>query len=128
MRQIFFARGKMLHCLQEGSGRKKLKKDKAYLNRLIDANVEDYRIIKSAGHKILPKSDEDFESARYRKTCFIFFRLMCATALGKICVCDHAMNAADEMSALNRDIKGFYDKTMQNIPYGRSLKEKAENI
>ena len=112
-------------CYKADGNLKKLKKDKAYLNRLIDANVEDYRIIKSAGHKILPKSDEDFESARYRKTCFIFFRLMCATALGKICVCDHAMNAADEMSALNRDIKGFYDKNNAKYPVWQELERES---
>ena len=28
---------------------------------------------------------------------------MCATSLGKLCTSDHAMNAIDEMSALNRD-------------------------
>ena len=34
---------------------------------------------------------------------------MCATSLGKLCASDHAMNAIDEMSALNRDIKRFFD-------------------
>lgn len=47
--------------------------------------------------------------AAYRKTCFRFFKLMCATVLGKICASDHAMNAVDEMRALNRDIKTFFD-------------------
>ena len=28
---------------------------------------------------------------------------MCETSLGKICASDHAMNATDEMSALNED-------------------------
>ena len=36
-----------------------------------------------------------------------FFKLMCATSLGKICASDHAMNAVDEMSALDRDLKRF---------------------
>ena len=44
----------------------------------------------------------------YRKTCFRFFKLMCATVLGKICASDHAMNAVGEMRALNRDMKAFF--------------------
>ena len=86
-----------------------LKKDNAYLNRLIDANIEGYRAIRNAGHEILPDADKEFEGAAYRKTCFRFFKLMCATVLGKICASDHAMNAVDEMRALNRDIKTFFD-------------------
>ena len=86
-----------------------LKKDNTYLNRLIDANIEGYRAIRNAGHEILPDADKEFEGAAYRKTCFRFFKLMCATVLGKICASDHAMNAVDEMRALNRDIKTFFD-------------------
>lgn len=82
---------------------KKLRGDTAYLNRVMDANIEGYRAIRDAGHTILPKEDADFEGEKYRKTCLRFFKLMCATSLGKLCASDHAMNAIDEMSALNRD-------------------------
>ena len=81
----------------------KIKRNNAYLNKIIDANIEAYRIISNAGHEILPDDDKDFESKKYRKTCFKFFKLMCGTSLGKICSSDHAMNATDEMSALNED-------------------------
>ena len=64
-------------CYKTDGNLKKLKKDNAYLNRLIDANIEGYRAIKNAGHEILPQADKDFESAAYRKTCFRFFKLMC---------------------------------------------------
>lgn len=94
-------------CYKTDGDLKKLKRDNAYLNRLIDANIEGYRAIRNAGHEILPDADKEFEDAAYRKTCFRFFKLMCATALGKICASDHAMNAVDEMSALNRDMKAF---------------------
>lgn len=47
---------------------------------------------------------------------------MCATSLGKLCASDHAMNAVGEMSALNQDMKRFYDEDEPNIPSGRSLK------
>ena len=57
-----------------------------YLGRVIDANIEGYRAIRNAGHDILPKADADFESEKYRKTCLRFFKLMCATSLGKLCL------------------------------------------
>lgn len=106
-------------CYKTDGNLKKVKKDNAYLNRLIDANIEGYRAIKNAGHEILPKEDGDFEGAAYRKTCFRFFKLMCATVLGKICASDHAMNAVDEMSALNRDLKQFFDENGAEYPVWR---------
>lgn len=108
-------------CYKSDGNLKKLKKDDAYLNSMIDANIEGYRAIKNAGHEILPDSDKDFESDAYRKTCFRFFKLMCATVLGKICVSDHAMNAKDEMSALNRDLKEFFDNNNAEYPVWRKI-------
>lgn len=72
------------------------------VSRIIDANIEGYRAIRNAGHEILPKEDSEFEGEAYRKTCLRFFKLLCATALGKICSSDHAMSAVDEMTALAR--------------------------
>lgn len=104
-----------LACYYADGDLRRLKKNKAYLNRLIDANIEGYRAIERAGHEILPRSDSKYESISYRRTCYLFFKLMCATPLGKICASDHAMNAVDEMSALNRDMKRFFEKT--SAPY-----------
>ncbi len=98
-------------CYKTDGDLKKLKGDTAYLSRLLDANIEGYRAIRNAGHEILPKSDTDFEGAAYRKTCLRFFKLICATSLGKICASDHAMNAVEEMNALNRDLKRFFDES-----------------
>ena len=84
-----------------------------------------YRAIRNAGHDILPKADADFESEKYRKTCLRFFKLMCATSLGKLCASDHAMNAIDEMSALNRDLKKFFDKNGAAYPVWRALEAEA---
>ncbi len=112
-------------CYKTGGDLKKLKGDTAYLNRLIDANIEGYRAIRDAGHEILPKEDADFEGAAYHKTCLRFFRLMCATNLGKICVSDHAMNAADEMSALNRDLKLFFEEHGAEYPVWKSLEKEC---
>ena len=112
-------------CYKTDGDLKKLKGNTAYLNRLIDANIEGYRAIKKAGHEILPKADADFESEKYRKTCLHFFKLMCATSLGKLCASDHAMNAIDEMSALNRDIKRFFDENGAVYPVWQALEAEA---
>lgn len=112
-------------CYKTDGNLKKVKKDNTYLNRIIDANIEGYRAIKNAGHEILPKEDKDFEGAAYRKTCFRFFKLLCASSLGKICVSDHAMNAVDEMSALNRDLKKFFDKNSAKYPIWQELEKEC---
>ena len=112
-------------CYKTDGNLKKLRGDTAYLNRLLDANIEGYRAIRNAEHAILPKADADFESEKYRKTCLRFFKLMCATSLGKLCASDHAMNAIDEMSALNRDIKRFYDENGAVYPVWQELEAEA---
>ncbi|MGN0773511.1 MAG: ketopantoate reductase family protein, partial [Candidatus Ventricola sp.] len=78
-----------LACYYADGDLRRLKRDRAYLNRLIDANIEGYRAIEKGGHEILPKSDANYESASYRRMCYAFFKLMCATPLGKICASDH---------------------------------------
>lgn len=112
-------------CYRTDGDLKKLKGDTAYLSRLLDANIEGYRAIRSAGHEILPKEDQDFEGPAYRRTCLRFFKLMCATGLGKICAADHVMNAVDEMSALNRDLKRFFDESGTAYPVWQSLERDA---
>ena len=112
-------------CYKTDGNLKKLKKDNAYLNRLIDANIEGYRAIRNAGHEILPQDDRNFEGDAYRKTCFRFFKLMCATSLGKICASDHAMNAVDEMGALNRDLKKFFDENGAEYPVWQALEREC---
>lgn len=102
-------------CYKTDGNLKKIKRNTAYLNKMIDANIEGYRAIKKDGHEILPDDDKEFEGKKYRKTCLRFFKLMCATVLGKICASDHAMNAIDEMSVLNNDLKKFFD--LQGIDY-----------
>lgn len=112
-------------CYKTDGNLKKLKGNTAYLNRLIDANIEGYRAIRNAGHEILPKADTEFENEAYRKTCLRFFKLMCATSLGKLCVSDHAMNAVDEMNALNRDMKAFFDANGAEYPVWQALKQEC---
>lgn len=108
-------------CYKTDGDLKRLKGNTAYFSRMIDANIEGYHAIKKAGHEILPKDDKDFEGEAYRKTCMRFFKLMCATSLGKICASDHVMNAIDEMGALNRDLKRFFDENGAEYPVWREL-------
>ena len=112
-------------CYKTDGDLKKLRGDTAYLNRVLDANIEGYRAIRDAWHTILPKEDADFEGKKYRKTCLRFFKLMCATSLGKLCASDHAMNAIDEMSALNRDLKKFFDENGAAYPVWQALEAEA---
>lgn len=112
-------------CYKTDGELKKLKGNTAYLSCLIDANIEGYRAIRDAGHEILPKADAEFEGAAYRKTCLRFFKLMCATSLGKLCASDHAMNAVDEMDALNRDLKRFFDAQGAEYPVWQALEREC---
>lgn len=112
-------------CYKTDGNLKKLKGNTEYFNKMIDANIEAYRAIRDAGHEILPDDDKEFEGKAYRKTCMRFFKLMCATSLGKICASDHAMNAIDEMSALNRDLKEFFDKNNAKYPAWTELESEC---
>lgn len=112
-------------CYRAGGDLGRLKRERAYLNRLIDASIEGYRAIEKAGHAILPESDSNYESPAYRRTCLSFFRLMCSTPLGRICASDHAMNAVDEMSALNRDLKRFFDEAGAEYPAWLAVEQSA---
>lgn len=112
-------------CYKTDGDLKKLKDDTAYLNRMIDANIEGYRALRNAGHEILPKEDGEFEGDAYRRTCLRFFKLMCATGLGKICASDHAMNAVEEMSALDRDLKQLFDENGAAYPVWQALEQDA---
>ena len=112
-------------CYKTDGDLKKLKGDTAYLNRMIDANIEGYRALRNAGHEILPKEDGEFEGDAYRRTCLRFFKLICATGLGKICASDHAMNAVEEMSALDRDLKQLFDENGAAYPVWQALEQDA---
>ena len=113
-------------CYKTDGDLKRLKGDTAYFNKMTDANVEGYRALKNSGHAILPKDDEEFEGEKYRKTCVKFFTLMCATGLGKVCASDHAMNAIEEMSTLNRDLKKQFEENGVSYPVWKEMEKDAE--
>ena len=87
-------------CYYTDGNLKKIGRNKEYINRIIRANIEGYAALEKAGHAILP-DDEDFRSKKYYRNCYLLYKLMCMTSIGKICASDHAMNAVEEMSALN---------------------------
>lgn len=113
-------------CYYVDGDLRRLRGNKAYLSSLIDAIIEGYRALEQAGHQILPEADKNYESASFRRFNAIFFRLMCATPLGKICASDHAMNAVEEMSALNRDLKAVFDAAGADYPVWRTVERGAE--
>ena len=98
-------------CYYTDGNLKKIKNDKAFIYKIIDANSECYLAVETLGHELLPKGEENYHSEKYRKMCYRFYRLMCATFLGKICASDHAMNAADEMNALATELENMIQES-----------------
>ena len=112
-------------CYHTDGNLKRLKGNTAYFNRMVDAVQEGYRALVKTGHEILPREDADFEGQAFRRTCLKFFGLMCATSLGKICASDHAMNAAEEMSALNTELKKLFEAAGTEYPAWKELEKGA---
>ena len=113
-------------CYYTDGDLKRIKNDQAYLNRIIDANIEGYTAIENAGHEILPASDKDYHSEKYRRLCCTVYKVMCSTVIGKICASDHALNAVEEMSALNEGLKQFFAAHRADCPAYRALEKDAE--
>ena len=105
---------------------KRIKNDKTYLNQIIDANIEGYSAIENAGHEILPDPDKDYRSRKYRRTCYTVYKIICASVIGKICASDHALNAVEEMSALNEGLKKFFDAHQADCPTYLKLEHDAK--
>ncbi len=97
-------------CYHTNGDLKQLVFNKHYLNRIVEANLEAYRAIEKAGHSILPSSERSYESFQYRRACYRMYQLMAGTKLGKVCAVDHALNASEEMAALNNDMKAFFEE------------------
>ena len=112
-------------CYYTDGDLKRIKKNKAYLNQIIDANIEGYSAIENAGHEFLPDPDKNYHSRRYRRMCYTVYKIMCATVIGKICASDHALNATEEMSALNEGLKKFFEAHRAVCPNYRKLEKDA---
>ena len=112
-------------CYYTDGDLKRIKSNRFYLNRIIDANIEGYSAIENAGHEILPVSDRDYHGKKYRRMCYTVYKIMCATVIGKICASDHALNAVEEMSALNEGLKKFFEANRADCPNYRKLEKDA---
>ena len=98
-------------CYYTDGNLKRIKNDKVYIYKIIDANAECYLAVETLGHELLPKGEEEYRSPKYRKMCYRFYKLMCSTVLGKLCVSDHAMSAVDEMNVLALELEEMIHKS-----------------
>lgn len=98
-------------CYYTDGNLKRIKNDKAFIYKIIDANAECYATVGALGHELLPKGEEDYRSDKYRKMCYQFYKLMCSTVLGKLCASDHAMSAVDEMNVLALELEKMIYKS-----------------
>ena len=113
-------------CYYTDGDLKKVRKDKAYLNEIMDATISAYEVLDNNGHEILPESDRSYKKPSFKRLYLPFYKLICATKLGKRCTSDHAMNAIDEMSALNNDFKKYIGQYGQ-IPKAWTELERKTN-
>ena len=98
-------------CYYTDGNLKRIKNDKVYIYKIIDANAECYLAVETLGHELLPKGEEEYRSPKYRKMCYRFYKLMCSTVLGKLCFSDHAMSAVDEMNVLALELEEMIHKS-----------------
>lgn len=112
-------------CYHTDGDLKKIRGNKAYIHLAISAIVEGYTALEQAGHQILPPTSASFRSRQYRRTCSLFFHLMCATPLGQVCASDHAMHAVEEMAALNDDLKRIFISAGASCPAWTAMEKSA---
>lgn len=94
---------------------RKIKKDKVFLYKIIDSVREYYEVLKELGYEVLPKSDYEFVTSK-KIRCYMFLKLCCYTALGDLCVCDHAKNGKNEMIKLNDEFRELLANVMVRTP------------
>jgi len=97
-------------CYHTDGNLKKIKNDKEYIHRIIDANIECYRAIEKLGHSVLPESDQAYNTPKWRRTVHLFYRFMASCSLGKLVASDHALSAVEEMAALSDDLEVMINK------------------
>jgi len=97
-------------CYHTDGNLKRIKNNKAYIHRIIDANIECYKAIEKMGHKILPESDKGYNMPKWRRNTFLFYKSMASCSLGKLVASDHALHAVEEMSALSDEMEKILKK------------------
>ena len=70
----------------------------------------------------LPYEDGSFDAVIIANA---LHKIMCSTVIGKICASDHALNAVEEMSALNEGLKQFFAAHRADCPAYRELEKGA---
>lgn len=109
-------------CYYADGDLKRIKKDKEFIDKVIKANIECYEAIEKTGHELRPDGEEKYRDEDYYKSCIKFFKLMCGTFIGKICISDHAMCAAAEMKELALQLEDILDKAQVDAPNYNELK------
>lgn len=77
------------------------------------------------GTPFCPKRMRTLKGKSTAKTCLRFFKLMCATSLGKLCASDHAMNAIDEMERTEPGSQEIFDENGAAYPVWQALEAEA---
>lgn len=101
---------------------RKIKNNKVFLYKIIDSVREYYEVLKGLGYEVLPKSDYEFVTSK-KIRCYMFLKLCCYTALGDLCVCDHAKNGKDEMIKLNDEFRKLLADGMVRTPNADALEK-----
>lgn len=73
-------------------------------NDIIDAIIEGYDLIRNIGLTPTPPEDERLVK-KYRAMAYAFIKFCAVTPIGRLMTSDHAMNAMEEMSALDKAIE-----------------------
>lgn len=107
---------------------KKISRNKEYISKIIQANIECYEAIEKTGHEILPKEDQDYKSQKAFDANYKFYKLMCSTFLGKVCVSDHAMNSVDEIGKLAEDMEVVLQESGLPHPVYAELKTAMDKV
>lgn len=101
---------------------KLLKRDKAYVLKIMDAIIEGYDVLKALGYEILPKGEYD-TCVKKKKLCAFMYRFMFSNFLGKLCISDHAMNAVDEFILMDKEFQRLKEKSRLETPTYDELRE-----
>ncbi|WMJ90441.1 ketopantoate reductase family protein [Anaerocolumna sp. MB42-C2] len=101
---------------------RKIKNNKTILYEIIDSVREYYDALIQLGYEVLSKSDYQFVTSKKIK-CYMFLKLCCYTALGDLCVCDHAKNGKNEMIKLNSEFRELISNKMVETPHADFLEK-----
>lgn len=102
-------------CYYADGNLKNLKKERTLLNMLIEAVREGYEVVEDAGFSIVPYEEYEYVTTN-REKCYSYFKMLCATFIGKMAISDHAMSAVQEMRALSADFQGLKEKSGMETP------------